>query len=314
MNSRTLRMVGIGILSAGALAAGCTDARKERLEGAQRALAAMPDVEVVSSDAAAGRITVRSRVTGSLSTIDLQAGTAAAPSVAPAATPDATGSAAPPVADDVVPTVGAAAREPGDLSEARPEAGATVAAGTAAAPSASELPDADAAPIAATATVVRDPQGRVQKMEGSGFSIERAPPAAGNARAAASSGAAGATPAEPGTAPGERRRVNTPFVCGAGENRVLQGVELDVPGAGIVAGQGCSLTIANVRVRAGGWGLVVNPGATVRIDDSLVQGRTGALDLYPGGSLSAWATTFRGALGRPIASPQFVDRGGNSWD
>ncbi len=327
MNSRTVRIIGAGIVVTGVLAAGCADARKERLAGAQRALAALPDVEVVSSDAAAGRITVRSRLTGALSTIDLQTGTAAAPAVAAASPPGAGGSGAQPVAnngaqppvtedgtEDGGPAVGAAARQPGDPADVAADAGTTVAAGTDAAPAAGELPVA-AAPIAASATVVRDPQGRVQKIEGSGFSIERAPSAAGSPRAGAATGTAPVAAASaPAPATGERRRLNTAVVCGAGENRVLQGVELDVPGAGIVAGRGCSLTLANVRVRAGGWGLVVNPGATVRIDDSLVEGRTGALDLYPGGSLSAWATTFRGALGRPVATPQFVDRGGNSWD
>jgi len=83
--------------------------------------------------------------------------------------------------------------------------------------------------------------------------------------------------------------------------------------AGIVAERGCNLSVANVRVRSGGWGLVVNPGASVRIDDSVIEGRSGALDLYPGATLSAWATTFRGALGRPATAPQFVDRGGNTW-
>ena len=314
MNSLTLRIIGVGIVAAGVFAAGCTDARKERLEGAQRALAALPDVEIVSSDAAAGQITVRSRITGSLSTIDLQNGPAAASSAAPATTPGASGSGSAPAESDAVMNAGKPASEPSDTAEAGLEAGATLAAGTEAASADGALPGADATPIAASATVVRDPQGRVQRIEGSGFSIERAPAATGNARAATSTGAATAAAAVPGPAAGERRRVNTPFVCSAGENRTLQGAELDVPGAGIIAERGCSLTIANVRVRAGGWGLVVNPGATVRIDDSLVEGRTGALDLYPGSSLSAWATTFRGALGRPVTAPQFIDRGGNSWD
>jgi hypothetical protein len=319
MVSRKLKIVGVALFASAAALAGCTDVRKERLEGAQQALAALPDLEVVSSDAAAGRITVRSRITGALSTIDLQRGTAAAPSVAAATAGPGTGSASGSGdgAGDAS-TAGAAktgASAPGtaaDASAAPPLAarpGESLPAGTQA-----TVTDASSGravttglPLAAPANIVRDPQGRVQRIEGSGFSIERTVAAAGTSRTAPS--AAAAAPAG-----GERRRLNVPLVCGAGETRSLQGVELDVPGAGIVAERGCTLTLANVRVRAGGWGLVVNPGATVRIDDSLVEGRTGALDLHPGGSLSAWATAFRGPLGRPVSTPQFVDRGGNSWD
>ncbi len=168
------------------------------------------------------------------------------------------------------------------------------------------------------AIVVRDRQGRVQKIQGSGFSIERTASGRSEAGERAALPGANARPnaaaSEEPAAAGTRRRLDVPFVCGPDQSRSLQGVEVVVSGAGIVAERGCTLTLANVRVRSGGWGLVVNPGAKVRIDDSLIEGRTGALDLHPGGSLSAWATTFRGALGRPVAPPQFVDRGGNTWD
>ena len=290
--------------------ASCSDARKARLEGAQRALAALPDIEVVSSDAATGRLTVRSRRTGATTTVDLESASATAPRLAAQSAttrtadrdPNAGGIGSPAVQPPAVPGSG--------------EPDATLAAGTAATPldpaGAPGGATADSTAAAAGATVVRDPQGRVSKIEGSGFSIERS---AASARATTPLVTAAATPAPLAKDRlAERRRISVPFVCGAGESRALQGVDLDVPGAGIVAERGCTLTVANVRVRAGGWGLVVNPGATVRIDDSLVEGRTGALDLYPGGSLSAWATTFRGALGRPVATPQFVDRGGNAWD
>ncbi len=318
MNRRTSRFLGLAV-TAGVVLTGCSDARQQRLEGAQRALAALPDVEIVQRDATAGVLTVRSRSTGVVSTIDVMSkstpvrGAAAGPVGRPASDAASAGESA---GSDAVP----AGSDPG---------AGTLAAGTAATPDAE--PGAPGAgsdgvaavtggksatvPLAAMATVVRDPQGRVQRIEGSGFSIERAPGAA-RASGADRPPMAGAMSAATTTvaSAGERRRLTVPFVCGAGEARTLQGVELDVPGAGIVAERGCTLTLANVRVRSGGWGLVVNPGATVRIDDSLVEGRTGALDLHPGASLSAWATTFRGALGRPAATPQFVDRGGNAWE
>ncbi len=330
MNRRTSRLLGLAV-AAGVVLAGCSDARQERLEGAQRALAALPDVEIVQRDAAAGVLTVRSRRSGVVSTIDVMskwtpAGVAAvAANAGDAATSDAAAGPGgrPAGAVAAFDESTAAGSVPGSPD---PRAG-TVAPGTAAMtdeePGARGASEDDVAPgagsvsvpLAATATVVRDPQGRVQKIEGSGFSIERAP---GPARPAAADRAptAGIAPAAAtaGAKAGERRRMTVPFVCGAGEARTLQGVELDVPGAGIVAQRGCTLTLANVRVRSGGWGLVVNPGATVRIDDSLIEGRTGALDLHPGASLSAWATTFRGALGRPVATPQFIDRGGNAWE
>lgn len=322
MNDRSWRILGAsGVLHA-ALLAGCTDASRERLEGAQRALAALPDVEVVSTDAAAGVLTVRSRSSGEVTAIDLGAKSSrtSASSGAVARTAADRG----PPTDTMPAATGASAADAPDSQTAlaRPGEAAAPVAG------APDLPAADAEPgsvatantvAAATAAapiVVRDPQGRVQVIEGSGFRIERAPAAraAGAARIRAAAGTAGAgSGVATAGSEGALRRLSVPVVCGAGETRSLQGVLVDVPGAGIVAERGCTLTIANVHVRSGGWGLVVNPGASVRIDDSMVEGRTGALDLHPGASLSAWATTFRGALGRPAEPPQFVDRGGNAW-
>jgi hypothetical protein len=312
MNCRNLRRLGVTVVASGALLLGCTDAREQRLEGAQRALSALPDVEIIGSDASSGVLTVRSRNTGVMSTIDISGNTPREP-------PDAAiaGNAAASAAASAEPSSGgglptqAGAPAPGDArtgvsaeTEVVAETGTAAAAGTAGSPAG--LPTAAMAP-----RIVRDPQGRVQRIEGSGFSIERAPATPGTAMLPATAGAI--APAA-GTGSAVQRRITVPIVCGAGETRALQGVELDVPGAGIVAERGCTLALANVRIRAGGWGLVVNPGASVRIDDSLVEGRTGALDLHPGGSLSAWATTFRGALGRPVDRPQFVDRGGNAWE
>lgn len=313
MKHRRLRILGAAVATAAVLV-GCTDARKERLEGARRALAALPDVEVVGNDPA-GVLTLRSRSTGATTTVDLGAKSAPAPAPLGAAAAsgdaagDATGAAGSAAASAAAAAPGDAAADASEASGAPASAGTPAAAEGAAAPGEVATAATVAAANANAPTVVRDPQGRVQVIQGSGFRIERA------AGAAAPGNAGNAARTRPGTAPaaGERQRQTVPVVCGAGETRTLQGVEIDVPGAGVVAERGCNLTIANVRVRSGGWGLVVNPGATVRIDDSLVEGRTGALDLYPGGNLSAWATTFRGALGRPANAPQFVDRGGNSW-
>ena len=94
MNSRTLRRVGVAVIASGAVLVGCTDARQARLEGAQRALSALPDVEVVSSDAATGRLTVRSRSTGTMTTIDVQSGIVKAATTA-AAPPASAGARAP---------------------------------------------------------------------------------------------------------------------------------------------------------------------------------------------------------------------------
>ncbi len=328
MNSpRTPQQILVVLALAAALAA-CTDARQERLEGAQRALAALPDVEVIRSDAAAGQIVVRSRLTGTTTTIDVESSVPGAPSVASGSSAGAGGDTGTgdPGRDALARGQAAAgdmASTSGEFSSSVPSGGSmadgdapALTAGTAAAAAPADA--ADAAPLSAQATVIRDGQGRVSRIEGSGFSIERSTGPSG-ATVPAGTPATRSAAAAPGSTPTggtvvERRRVSTPIVCGAGETRALQGVDLDVPGAGIVAERGCTLTIANARVRAGGWGIVVNPGANVRIDDSLIEGRTGALDLYPGGSLSAWATTFRGALGRPVATPQFVDRGGNTWE
>ena len=315
------RTWGVALAATAALLGGCKDARKDRLEGAERALSALPDVEVVATDADAGVLKVRSRSSGEVTVIDL--GTAAtsgrgAPAMAAATTAsgkagDDAGTAGSAAASTAAGTP-VAADLPGGAA-AGPPATLPAEPGTAAAPlppGSVATPDTVAAAAASAPVVVRDPQGRVQVIEGSGFRIERAPSPRGAGSANRSTGAA-AGGAAGATASGELRRVGTPVVCGTGETRSLQGLLIDVPGAGIVAERGCNLTLANVRVRSGGWGLVVNPGASVRIDDSVIEGRSGALDLYPGATLSAWATSFRGALGRPATAPQFVDRGGNTW-
>ncbi len=148
------------------------------------------------------------------------------------------------------------------------------------------------------------------RIEGPGFSVERSGTAARDR--AAASGVAPVPPSTPGAS--ARTRQLTPIVCTNGERRSVEFVEITVPGAGIVAERGCTLQLSNVLVRAGGWGLVVNAGATVRIDSSLVEGQTGAVDIYPGATLSAWATTFRGAFSRPASAGEFIDRGGNITD
>lgn len=322
MNAWNGRTWGVALAATAALLAGCKDARKDRLEGAQRALGALPDVEVVATDADAGVLKVRSRSSGEVTVIDLGsssggARTSTAPATATA--PPSPGSMASPTTAPAVESDTASASSSaspvgsaGSTADDGTSTSSAAAAGTPAAPLAPgsvATPETVAAASANAPVVVRDPQGRVQVIEGSGFRIERSPAprgAQGASRAAPpSAGGAGAA--------GELRRVGAPVVCAAGETRSLQGVLIDVPGAGIVAERGCNLSVANVRVRSGGWGLVVNPGASVRIDDSVIEGRSGALDLYPGATLSAWATTFRGALGRPATAPQFVDRGGNTW-
>ncbi|MEZ5486206.1 MAG: hypothetical protein R3E75_00985 [Steroidobacteraceae bacterium] len=310
-NQRIWRTLGAGIVAGTILLTACADRREERLEGALRTLSALPDLELVSTDVAAGVLTVRSRSSGAVTTIDLGAKSSVR-AIDRSGQLAGTAPAVEPAADEPAGTeVAAAATDlarPGEY--ATPFVDAADLSGTDTEPAAAEPATGNPA---AAAVVVRDRQGRVQVIEGSGFRIERAPGSArtagtNQAPVAARTAATGGIPAA-----GARQRLSVPVVCGAGETRSLQGVVLDVPGAGIVAERGCTLTIANVQVRSGDWGLVVNPGASVRIDDSVIEGRTGALDLHPGASLSAWATTFRGALGRPVEPPTFVDRGDNRW-
>ena len=79
MKAHRWQTLGATLTAAAVLLAGCTDSRKARLEGARAALAALPDVEVVAADDAAGVLTVRSRSTGELTTIDLGRRAAATP-------------------------------------------------------------------------------------------------------------------------------------------------------------------------------------------------------------------------------------------
>ncbi len=280
------------------LIAACTDGRKERTEGARRALAAQPDIEIVGTDDRKGQVTVRSRTTGQVAVIDV----AAASATAKPAWDVAAGSSAPPgatsAADSVAPPSPATATasaeppmEPPASPDARPAS-----------------PGAARAPL-----VTRDSTGRIARLEGPGFSVTRLPGTPGASAKATDAAAVNDAPADSQRG-AQRRRVERSIVCGPNQRLTIEDTDIEVTGAGIVAERGCDLRIANSRVVAGGWGLVINPGATVRIDASLIEGRTGSLDAYAGGTLSAWGSTFKGASSRPMtASADFIDRGGNVW-
>jgi hypothetical protein len=286
-------------------AIGCSDVRKERVEAARIAFDSLPDTEVVSADAKTGLVTIRSRATGQVAVIDVMRAGGTRPAWE-ARSRDANAS---PVA---------AANDAGANSSPRQDLSPEEAAVAAATEARTDSGGADQpAPEAATggrrplaAVVTRDGAGRIARLEGPGFSVART---GGAVRAPAADAAADAVRARSGMA-NTTRRETTAIVCGPGERREVQNVELDVPGAGIVAQPGCDLRIANARVRAGGWGLVVAAGATVRLDSTVIEGSTGSVDLAPGGTLSAWASTFRGAGGPPTAAAGYVDRGGNAWN
>ena len=299
---RKLAVPSGALLLLSALAA-CTDAGEQRLDAARRALASQPDIEILNSDAGTGLITIRSRASGAVSVVDLNVRPAtSSPPVAPVATPVA----AP--AWEVTPPTRTATTVVVPAAEVA--APASPAAATLAGP-----PDHNSATRvqAAAAVVTRDSSGRVARLEGPGFSVQRVPTlrAAQPQRGPDTYGSSGGRTTD--SAVGPRRRLTAPIVCGAGA-QVVENVDIDVPGAGIVAERGCKLRVTNVRLRAGGWGLVVNPGASVSVDSSLIEGKSGALDLYPGAVLSAGGSTCRGTLGRPMTAAEYVDRGGNFWD
>jgi hypothetical protein len=286
-------------------AIGCSDVRKERLEAARIAFDSLPDTEVVSADAKTGLVTIRSRATGQVAVVDVMRAGGARPAWEVRSS-------------DANPAPVATAGDAGENAVARQgiSPAETAAAASAEAGTGSAAPD-QPAPAAATggrrplaAVVTRDGAGRIERLEGPGFSVART---GGDARAPAADSAADAAHAGSGRS-NTARRETTAIVCGPGERREVQNIELDVPGAGIVAQPGCDLRIANTRVRAGGWGLVVAAGATVRLDSTVIEGSTGSVDLAPGGTLSASASTFRGAGGPPTAAAGYVDRGGNAWN
>lgn len=305
-NKNPLRLPATATMVLVAIAAiGCSDVRKERVEAARIALDSLPDTEVVSADARTGLVTIRSRATGEVAVIDVMRAGGARPAWEVRSS-DAGGSPVPPAGDATARAAASQERAPEAAVPASGDAVATAA-------TAGEAPQEPATtssrrPLAAVVT--RDGTGRIERLEGPGFSVART---GGEPVAAAA-----ATPADgdrqSGSPTSTTRRVTTAIVCGPGERRELQNVELDVPGAGIVAQPGCDLRIANARVRAGGWGLVVASGASVRLDSTVIEGSTGSVDLAPGGTLSAWASTFRGAGGPPTAAGGYIDRGGNAWN
>jgi hypothetical protein len=289
-----------------ALAASCaqrdadvTASGTDRVAGAQQALAAMPDVDVVAVDTTRELVTIRRRGSGELSVIDLKT-QQPLQSLQPAAAVAA--ATAPAVSEPAAPRTASAA-----ASETAADADSAVAA------TGSE----SAEPTLVNPAIQRDPSGRVARIEGPGFSLQRV--GSGSAlRTRTGDPIRLASRADSAVSDGKgdlnaRRRLNA-VVCGAGDRIEINGAEIQSTAAGVVASQGCELTLSNSRVLAGGWGLVVNPGARVRLDNSVIEGRTGALDLYPGANLAAWASTFRGAIGRPLTIPDFRDLGGNTFE
>jgi hypothetical protein len=316
MNGRTplqcTAALGIALILAGCAQPSAEKLRAERLEGARRSLAAIPDVEVLAYDPASGVVTIRSRSSGATSRIELDAPLPSTPMSSGAARSATQSSVNSRAAASGASAAMASAKQDTD-SQRDASAGIAPAAsmpGDAAATDSTEAVAAAPAMAPLSPTVTRDRAGRVSRIEGPGFSVERSG-AAARERTAASTAAAA-----PATTPGASARTRrlAPIVCADGERRSVEFVEIVVPGAGIVAERGCTLQLSNVKVRAGGWGLVVNAGAQVRIDSSLIEGQTGAVDIYPGAVLSSWATTFRGAFSRPATAGEFIDRGGNVTD
>lgn len=154
----------------------------------------------------------------------------------------------------------------------------------------------------AAKTVTRDATGRISRIEGPGYSVTREPPAPEVAAARTADN------------PPALRRMQAPVVCARGDSLELTDVELVTEGAGVIARDGCELKLSGVEIRAGGWAVIAEAGARVRVDASVLQGKTGSVDAAPGASLSAWSTVFRGPPGRALRAPEFIDRGGNTWD
>ncbi len=243
------------------------------MDGAERALAALPGVEVVAVDADREKVTIRDLRTGALSVISLNEATAEA------------------MRQEPTPIETPAAAEPVLQAEALPEV-------------AESPPETTMEPA-----IERDRQGRISRIDGPGYSVQRVTRAESRSTRAESGGAV----STPSAAAGERRRLDA-VVCGAGQSLEINGAEIRSSAAGVVALNGCRLTLSNSRIIAGNWGLIVNEGATVRLDNTVVEGAAGSLDVYPGGTLAAWASTFRGAIGRPLDSSGFRDLGGNLFE
>ena len=312
----------------------CSHTDQDETQWARAALARNTLLDVVSSDPAAGTLTVRIKSTGELRTVhpgDLiaalpgeagksldQAAPAAPAASSPAAPPLPT---APPVPAASTPAASTAA--PASAVPPEPEA-------TAGSSAQDESAKPSPAPILRRAS---GPSGRVLAA-GPGYSISDAssaaaapPPKTGETLVAGPgysirdagpgtpSAASGQAPSAAAAADSPVRNVaveqhHDPIICQGGRLLRIDGKNLEFDGDAVSAENGCDLQITNSRIAAKGTAVAAH-NASVRIENSVIDGATGAAIVATDhAQVYAQQSTFKGVIRREDTAA-FHDLGGN---
>jgi hypothetical protein len=287
MNIR-LAIAAAALLTLGACARQQEQPRE--IDWARAALARNPQLELVSSDTAAGTFTVRELSNGTLHTLRLDELVAGPPppKMAAAATPAA----------------------------APPNAGETAASGT-------ERPATPGEPAASQTTqTIADAhaEGGVALAEGPGYRISRGTPHTPppsiegpgyriTRNEPASAQSPGAHDAEAVAANVEKR--SDPIICQGDRLMRIDGQSIESTGDAVIAENGCDLYISNANIRAGGVGIIARQ-ARVHIVNSTIGGTHGSYEASEGAEIYVASSTFAG-IGRRFDTAQMTDLGGNQY-
>lgn len=303
----------------------CGRASPDEDKWTRAALARNATLEVISSDPAAGTLTVRIKSTGELRTVHAGELIAALP---PDASRPADQSAPTPAPVEATPPSPAASPPP-------PPSPPAVAAAPSSQSPAVPADEEPTTPKPSSPEVLRravTSSGRVLA-SGPGYSISDATsgPAsaptlksgetlasgpgysirdAGPGIPAATSGQAASTPVDSPVRNVVVEQHHEPIICQGGRLLRIDGKNLEFDGDAVSAEGGCDLQITNSRIAAGGVAVAAH-NANVRIENSLIDGGAGgAIVATDGAQIYAQQSTFKGVIRREDTAA-FHDLGGN---
>jgi pyruvate/2-oxoglutarate dehydrogenase complex dihydrolipoamide acyltransferase (E2) component len=292
----------------------CGRAGPDEDRWARAALARNATLEVVSSDPAAGTLTVRVKSTGELRTVHAGELIAALPpdasrpadQSAPTPAPVEAAPPPPPAASSPPPPSSAAPadEEPTTPQPSSPEvlrravtsSGRVLASGPG-----YSISDATSGPASAPTSKAGE-----TLVSGPGYSIRDAGPGT----PATPSGQAASTPADSPVRNVAVEQHHEPIICQGGRLLRIDGKNLEFDGDAVSAEGGCDLQITNSRIAAGGVAVAAH-NANVRIENSLIDGGAGgAIVATDGAQIYAQQSMFKGVIRREDTAA-FHDLGGN---
>jgi hypothetical protein len=299
----------------------CGRAGSDEDKWARAALARNATLEVVSSDPAAGTLTVRIKSTGELRTVHASELIAAlppdasrqadqpAPTAAPVAAPQPAPAASPPLP----PAVAAAPSSeppaaPADEESATPKPSSPEVLRRAVTSSGRVLASGPGYSISDAWGLASAPTPKTGETlaSGPGYSIRDAGPGAPGA----TSGQAASTPVDSPVRNVAVEQHHEPIICQGGRLLRIDGKNLEFDGDAVSAEGGCDLQITNSRIAARGVAVAAH-NANVRIENSFIDGGAGAaIVATDGAQIYAQQSTFKGVIRREDTAA-FHDLGGN---